>query len=112
MIENIGTMTLDELFASGRVSALTNAVEIAAGNGALKRGQLIGLKTGGTYGAIADGDAAYGILAEDIDATSAVKAPVYVSGHFNANKIIGYEAEVHKEELRELGIYVDAAIAY
>lgn len=112
MINTIGRMELDELFASGKAPVFTKAIELAAGSGSLKRGQLIGVSTGGVYTPMSSGDEPYGILCEDVDATNKVGVAVYVSGHFNANKVIGYVEADHYNALRGLGIYVDAAIAY
>ena len=111
-VKAIGQMELDDLFVSGKAHAFTKAIELKAGTGKLKRGQLIGLSTGGTYSAINSNDEPYGILCEDVDATSAVKVVVYVTGHFNANKVIGYNEAQHYNALRSLGIYVEAAIKY
>lgn len=112
MINTIGQMELDELFASGKAPVFTKSIELAAGSGDLKRGQLIGVSTEGVYSPIKSGDEPYGILCADVDATNAAGAAVYVSGHFNANKVVGYVEAEHYNALRGLGIYVDAAIAY
>lgn len=110
-ISKIGEMKLDELIATGRSPLHTNVVELAAGSGELKRGQLIGEKDG-AFAAIAEGATPYGILCEDVTLGSGtVKALVYVSGHFNGNQVIGYAAE-HYDALRDKGIYVDTAIGY
>lgn len=111
-VKTIGQMALDELFASGKAPVFTKTVELAKGSGLLKRGQLIGVSTEGAYSPIKSGDEPYGILCEDVDATNAVGVAVYVSGHFNANKVIGYVEAEHYNALRENGVYVDAAIAY
>ena len=111
-VKTIGNLTLDDLIASGRTELHTAAVKIAAGSGELKRGQLIGKSSSGAYGAILSGDTPYGILCEDITlGAGEVDAMVYVSGHFNGNKVIGYTEE-HYDELRANGIFVDKAFAY
>ena len=110
-VKTIGTMTLDELIASGKHPLDTRVITIK-GTTALKRGQLIG--TDGTAnGAFSTTNkTVVGILCEDITPTSGgVSAMVYVSGHFNGNKVVGYTADVDKD-LRTLGIFVDAAMAY
>lgn len=112
MINTIGQMELDELFASGKAPVFTKAIELASGSGNLKRGQLIGVSTAGVYSPIKSGDKPYGILCADVNATSAADVVVYVSGHFNANKVVGYVEADHYDELRVRGIFVDAAIAY
>lgn len=111
-VKTIGQMELDELFASGKAHVFTKVVELEAGSGELKRGQLIGFSVDGKYAPISSGATPYGILCEDVDATEAASVVVYVTGHFNANKIIGYVEAEHYNALRENGIYVEAAIAY
>lgn len=112
-IKQIGTMELDELIASGKTPLHTKTIEITGLTGNLKRGQLIGKSSLGTFGVIAESDTPYGILCGDVTAeSSTVKAMVYVSGHFNGNKIIGYVAEDHYDDLRDHGIFVDNAIGY
>lgn len=112
-ISTIGNMVLDELFASGNTPVHTRTITIK-GTTALKRGQLIG-KSGtdtATYGAYVSGNTPVGILCKDVTPTSAgVAVEVYVSGHFNGNKVIGYTAAVD-EALRNAGIFVDKAFAY
>lgn len=110
---NFGTGVLDELIVSGSTALHTRAVGLAQGG--LKRGQLIGWKdvTGtDSYAAYGnDGhNEVFGVLAGDV-AEGETNAIVYVSGHFNANKIIGY-ADSLKEELRKKGIFVEKALAY
>lgn len=114
MINTIGRMELDELFASGKAPIFTKAIELEAGSESLKRGQLIGVSTGGAYSPIKSGDEPYGILCGDVTLSADGKTgvAVYVSGHFNANKVVGYSEADHYNALRGLGIYVDAAIEY
>lgn len=108
-IKTIGTGVLDELIVTGNTELHTKAVELAAGG--LTRGQLIGKSSAGAFGAI-DGTytEAYGILTADV-AEGETNALVYVTGHFNANKVTGYEAK-HYDALREKGIFVEAALEY
>lgn len=111
-ISKIGEMKLDELIATGRSPLHTNVVELAAGSGELKRGQLIGKSTDGAFAAMAEGATPYGILCEDVTlGAETVKAMVYVSGHFNGAQVIGYTADLY-DDLRDKGIYVDTAISY
>ena len=114
MIKTIGHMELDELFSSGQAPIFTKAIELTAGEGELKRGQLIGVSTSGVYSPIKSGDEPYGVLCHDVTVSDAgtVGAVVYVTGHFNANKVVGYEETQHYNALRSLGIYVEAAIEY
>ena len=114
MIKTIGQMELDELFSSPQAPIFTKTVELEAGEGELKRGQLIGYSTNGTYAPITDEDEPYGVLCHDVTLSEdgEVGAAVYVTGHFNANKVIGYKESQHYNALRSLGIYVEAAIEY
>ena len=110
-VKTIGNMTLDELIASGKNPIHTRVVTIT-GTTALKRGQLIGVTTEGKNGAFATGNTPVGILCADMTPTSSgVKAEVYVSGHFNGNKVIGYTAALDAD-LRDIGIFVEKAFAY
>lgn len=116
-INTIGTMELDELFASGTIAAHTKTITLKAGTGTLKRGQLIGATTADsttTFAAIATGATAHSILAKDVtlSASGTVKAEVYVTGHFNANKVVGFVEATHYEVLRGKGIVVEKALAY
>ena len=108
-VNTIGQMTLDELFASGKTEAHTRVITLAA-NATLKRGQLIG--TDGTkFAAVSTTyNTPYAILAEDITGTN--KALVYVTGHFNANKVTGYVEANHYNDLRNAGIIMEKALAY
>ena len=111
-VNKIGEMSLDELIASGKSPLHTRVVKLDAGSGELKRGQLIG-ELSGTFHAITSGDTAYGILCDDVTLGSGtVDAVVYVSGHFNGNKVVGYVADTHYEDLRDKGIFVEKALAY
>lgn len=109
---NFGTGVRDELIVSGNTPVNTHAIELASGAGALKRGQLIGKSEAGAFGALnGTYTEAYGILTEDI-AAGTTNVLVYVSGHFNANKITGYVAATHYDVLREKGIFVESALEY
>ena len=113
-INTIGRMELDELIASGRNPLHTRVITIK-GATALTRGQLIGASGSGeaiSYGAFVEGNTPVGILCKDITPTTAgVDAQVYVSGHFNGNKVIGYTKSLDAD-LRDIGIFVDNAITY
>lgn len=114
-VKEIGTMNLDELIVSGKSPLHTRVVSVK-GTAALKRGQLIGY-TGeagsATYGAYTESSTGvFGILCEDMTPTSeGVKAMVYVSGHFNGNKVVGY-TDALDMECRKLGIFVEKAFNY
>lgn len=111
-VTTIGNLTLDDLIASGKTALLTKTIKLGAGSGTLKRGQLIGKTSDGEYGAILSGDTPYGILCEDVALDAGeTDAMVYVAGHFNGNKVIGYTEE-HYDDLRSNGIFVETAFEY
>lgn len=111
--QKIGEMKQDNLFASVNVDTLTNSVTIAAGEGELKRGTVLSLGTDGKCKVIsaATGLTPYGILCDDVDATSEAVAEVYVSGVFNKNALIvkdGYTLTAADiTALRNGGIYLE-----
>lgn len=85
----------DQLLAHNAESILTYKETVLSGQGVVLRGTLLGKITSGgkvikSLTAAVDGSQTpYGILAQDVDATSADKeALVYVSGTFNAHKVI------------------------
>lgn len=114
-VKKIGELVLDDLIASGRVALLTKTVLLAEGNGDLKRGQLIGYdNASGSYNPMEapSSGTPVGILCADVDnLTDPAPVEVYVSGHFNGNKIIGYTSEYY-DTLRNCGIFVDTAFEY
>lgn len=114
--EKIGEMKQDNLFASVDIKALTNSVTIAAGEGVLKRGTVLSLGTDGKCKVIsaATGLTPYGILCDDVDATSQAVAEVYVSGVFNKNALTvksGYTLTAADiTALRNGGIYLETSM--
>lgn len=115
--ENLGTVGYDNLINGIAPGAEVFHVELAAGQGALKRGTLLAKADGGMVKiSSATTGKANAILAEDIVATEAVTAVAYRTGHFNANTLIvadGYEiTAADKEALREAGILISDAVKY
>ena len=113
----VGEMTPDKLFASIDVKALTHGVTIKSGAGALKRGTVLSIGTDGKCVVIsaATGTTPYGILCDDVDATSGdVVAEVYVSGVFNKDALIvgsGYTlTQADITALRNGGIYLENTV--
>lgn len=114
------TFTYKNLFA-GDFDVVTEAVTVASGAGVLKAGTVLGkITTGGKCVKVdsskSDGSQTpFGVLAEDIDATSADVATVaYLSGEFNAAALTfgGTDtAATHKAALRDLNIYVRTAVS-
>ncbi len=124
-LEKLGQMAYDNLIASLDVKLLTGTVVITSGQGKLARGTVLAMSSGtagtgecvilGTAAASNETLSAYGILADDVDATSAdAVAEVYLAGCFNKNALIvksGHTmtaAEI--QELRKCGIVLEIAV--
>lgn len=114
--ENLGSVGYDNLIHGVHPSAEVFHVELAAGQGVLKRGTLLASADGGMkmIGADTTGKA-NAVLADDADTTGgAVVAVAYRTGHFNANSLIvadGYEiTDADKEALRVAGILISDAV--
>lgn len=119
--EQVGTFTPDNLFYDTLFPMQTGAVKLAAGQGLVLRGTIIGKKANGEY-AVASKTAetpiaADVILADDIDtgdaAGTAIVVETYISGSFNSNALITDGTDgvaVHADVLRTKGIYIKAAL--
>lgn len=83
----VGTYTPDNLVADNIHPLDTKAVEITTGSETFVRGTLIS-STGSIC--TATSDVPVGILCEDVvqDASNTTKSVVYISGSFNADKIV------------------------
>lgn len=92
--ENLGKMTYDNLIANIDVPTKTQTVTIKSGSGALQRGTVLAMSSGtagtgkcvilGTGAASSETLTAFGILCDNVDATSSdAIAEVYVTGCFN-----------------------------
>ena len=114
--ETIGAVEYDGII-NGACHADVVTVQIAAGNGILKRYTVV---TGTAGGSLAPVSAALKpengtyIIADDVDATGAAVATAYRTGHFNRNKLItngSYALTAADEEvLRAAGILLSDAI--
>lgn len=112
--QNEGTFVPDNLFG-GDFPVATDIVTIASGQ-VQPRGAVLGeITASGKYvlsvAAAEDGsEELAAILAEDVDATAGdVKAPVYLTGQFNARALTlgaGHTAASAKAALRPLSIFV------
>ena len=114
--ENLGAVGFDNLINGVNPPAEVFHVEVAGGQGLLKRGTLL---VGNDGKVIADGESdckAPAILAEDTDTGEAggtVTAIAYRTGHFNANSLIvgeGFNVNETKEALRGVGILISDAV--
>lgn len=115
--ENLGTVGYDNLINGINPPAEVFHVELAAGQGVLKRGTLLATADGGMVkiGSATTGKA-NAVLADTIDTGDgeAVIAVAYRTGHFNANQLIvadDYEiTAADKEALRTAGILISDAV--
>src|SRR5262245_9950407 len=88
---------------------ISRSVTIAAGEGLLRRGQILGRDAGGKYTKAAAPASA--ILVHDIDATAAdVLGLVHVQGRFKANTVILPPATTlaaARDQLWDFGVYLE-----
>ena len=118
----VGSQTQDNLIGAADVDIVTLPIVVASGQGVLNRGTLLGKVTSsGKYvislNAAADGSQVpYGILAEDIDATSAdVTTVQYISGAFNWSYMTfgaGQTKANTFDTLRQSGVILQDSVAY
>lgn len=111
--KSIAEFQHDGLITGAYPHITTQIVEVAAGEGVLPRGTVLGRVTGGKYrkvnSASTDGsEKAKAVLMNPVDASSNdVKALVFWSGCFNPKKLIfgGTDtADQHEDELRKVNI--------
>lgn len=119
----VGACVPDNLINSPTPPADVFSVKLAAGQGVLARGTLLGLKADGSMvvmGTEGEGITANAVLTDAVDtgdagATGTVTATAYRTGHFNRNKLIvksGYTLKAaDEEELRKCGILLSDAFA-
>ena len=114
--ETIGAVEFDGII-NGVCCADVVTVQLAAGNGVLKRGTIVTGTPGGKLAPVAaaltTGKAVY-VLADDTGITADTVATAYRAGHFNRNKLItdgSYALTAADEEiLRAAGILLSDAI--
>lgn len=114
MIETHET-EFDNLLAGHVVPAVTDHVTVKSGK-VYKKGTVVGIIDAEQVFVAVDStkkdgsQTPYGIVADDVDATSENKqAVIYLTGQFNASKLIfgGTDTvEKHKRALRNIGIFV------
>ena len=119
---NIGTLKADNLFIDEKFPVDAVGIIIASGEGLLSRGTVVAMNetTGksvilGTTPSGGEILTPYGIICDDVDATSAdTFTMVFRSGHFNRNALIveeNYEMTSKDESaLRNGGIYLSNAM--
>lgn len=113
--EKIGEMVADNLIASADVKTITQSITIASGAGKLKRGAAISLNSAGKGQIVGTASTtAFGILCDDIDATSAdAVAEVYVAGAFNKSAVVAASGKALTADdiknLRNGGVYLEVS---
>lgn len=110
-----GSVELRTLFAGTEIPAMTTSVTVAAGQGVLKPGAVLGKVTENGKYKLTDKNASDGsqvasvVLAEEVDTTQGdVVTVAYTSGLFNYDALYvadGDTVEAHQEELRHGNIY-------
>lgn len=113
-----GEFTPDSLIADIAFPLQTGSVLLAASQGILLRGTVVGKNADGKFVPAVTGASevvAHGILADDVDTGTStdVVAVVYTSGSFNrAALLFGGEdtPEDHEDVLRTKGIYLKAVL--
>ena len=117
--ESMGACVPDNLIAGNTIPTLTASATIAAAQGKLVRGTVLAAGADGKLKQLSAESAgasetAYGILCDNVDATSEVVAEVYVSGQFNKNALLtkaDYKLSVADiQALRNGGIYIENAM--
>lgn len=120
--QNIGTCNADNLLIDSKFPVDAVSVTIASGEGKLARGTVVAMNSTtkkcvilGTTAREGETLTAYGIICDEVDATSAdAVVAVYRSGHFNREALIVDDeyniTEADEAALRNGGIYLDSAM--
>ena len=124
-IETLGACEYDNLIAGNTIPTHTATGTIASGQGKLTRGTVLALSAGtsgtgklvilGTTAGSNETLTAYGILCDEVDATSAdAVGEIYVTGQFNTERLIVKESysmtTADVQALRDGGIYIENAV--
>ncbi|MCM3567858.1 head decoration protein [Neobacillus mesonae] len=119
LVSTLGTSEQDNLFVGGVMPVVTETINLKSG-ASYVRGTVIGIVTATGEGTTVNSTAsdgsqtAYGVLADDVDATSETKpAAIYLTGEFNESALVfgGTDtADTHKASLRGLSIFVKKTI--
>ena len=117
--ENLGACMPDNLIAGNTIPIHTASATIAAASGKLRRGAVLTAGADSKLKPISAESAGatelpFGILCDDVDATSEVVAEVYVSGQFNASALVTKDdykmTAADVKALRDGGIYIENAM--
>lgn len=113
--QNFSSIEVHPLFAGTEVSYLTTSGTVAAGQGVLLRGAVLGKVTSGDEYKLVDGTATDGsevalvVLSEEVDTTDgAVEAIFYKRGVFRYQSLYvadGDDVANHQQELEDVSIY-------
>ena len=118
----IGTCEADNLIISGKFQRDAVSVTITSGEGVLSRGTVVAMsnKSGkcvilGTTAATGETLTPYGIICDEVDATSAdAVTTAYRTGHFNKGALIVDDdytmTDADEAAPRNGGIYLDSAM--
>lgn len=113
----------DNLIAGTEIPLMVKSVKLAAGQGVLKRGTVLGIITASGQAVKVDSSKSDGsekadcILTDTVDTTGEepIVTTAYSSGLFNRKALIfggSDTAEKHETRLRELGIFLKDNISY
>lgn len=115
LVQDAGTYKPNNLIADTSFPVQVGIVPVAANQGTLLKGSVLGKKENGEY-VLADKSAATPIsgsviLTDDLvtETTTAVNSQVYVSGSFNRKALIfgGTDTvDLHEDNLKSNGIYL------
>lgn len=120
--QKIGTCEADNLIISGKFQRDAVSVTIASGEGVLSRGTVVAMSDKsrkcvilGTTAATGETLTPYGIICDEVDATSAdAVTTAYRTGHFNKEALIVDDdytmTDADEAALRNGGIYLDSAM--
>ena len=124
LYRNTGEFTPDRLVADNAIPLTTKGIAVAAGQGTLKRGTLVGPGEDGSYRVTGSAEKDGGgktccdcILADDVDTSGedAVVTAAYVTGSFNRGAVIlaeGADIGSYETDLRRLGIFLKSVQEY
>lgn len=123
-LQSSETFERDNLFAGGVQPVNAKSVTLAADQGVLVRGTVLGKVTSTGNCVVVDSaleataagsGVVYAVLAEDTDTTGAVvPAPSYITGDFNERELVfgGTDtADTHRDAAQKIGIYFRDTIA-
>lgn len=109
------TVSYEQLIGGATPTPLQEVLTIAAGQGVLKRGSVLGIVTADGKAKLVDSTVSDGsevakyILTEETDTTTDINAPAFMAGMFNQEYLVFGGTDTvdnHKEALRDVGIFL------